>query len=215
VFPLAAIMTAKLMTDLAAGAYKVFYKIIRPFQYFIGVALLAAAFLTFSYVFKTEQFWFWVCLWVVLILIALAIVLNKKTQVKYIWASVLSIMIANVFMSTHFYPQLLKYQLGSEVGHYIKQHLKQEKIVYYKPEDALNSLSFYADRLINKTKHPQLNTVVLTMQKGLDTLKMQNIQFTILKQGGYFSVSQLTPAFLNPETRAQTLQQYYLLKLHE
>lgn len=213
VFPLAAIMTAKLMKDLLEGKYGGLYKVMTPIQIFIGAVLLTAAFLTFFYVFRTEGFVYWVIVWAVLAAVWLWIVFNKRINGKIVWISASAIMIANVFMTLHFYPQLLKYQVGSQIGRYVKYHLKNEKVAVYQPEDPLNALCFYADSVLPVIHTPQPNDYLITMQKGLADLHMKGFQYDMIKQGSYFSVSQLTPKFLNPETRDEATGTYWLIKV--
>lgn len=214
VFPLAAVMTAKFIKDLLEGSHKGVYKVMKPVQLFISAVLLIAAFLTFFYVFKTEMFLLWLAIWILLAAGWLTVVFHKKLQGKLIWISTSAIIIANVFMTFHFYPQLLKYQVGSQLGRFIKTAISpQEKIAAYQPEDPLNALCFYADRLIPLTYSPASGDYIITMQKGLDSLRESGLQYDIIKQGDYFSVSQLTPKFLNPHTRSEATKPYWLVKL--
>ncbi|HTN46416.1 MAG TPA: glycosyltransferase family 39 protein [Flavipsychrobacter sp.] len=213
VFPLAAIMTAKLLSSFSEGKFKDLYRGMKAMQYFISAVLLIAAFLTFFFVFKTSGVWYWLFAWIVLVSTWLFIVFSKKITGKIVWVSAAAIMIANVFMSLHFYPQLLKYQVGSQMGRYIKANLQKENVYAYYPEDPLNSICFYADRMISLTYEPKPADYILTMQKGLDALKANGTAYDIVKTGRYFAVSQLTPKFLNPETREAATRVYYLVKV--
>jgi len=213
VFPLVAIMTAKLVSDLLDGKYKSLYSIMKPVQFFISAVLLVAAFLTFCFVFKTTSFFIWLFLWLLLTFCWLVLVFKKSISGKMVWTSASAIIIANVFMSLHFYPQLLKYQAGSQVGRFIKQYYPDKKVTAFAPEDPLNAISFYADKIIGLNYKPQKKDIILTMQKGLDSLEQQQLHYNILTQGKYFSVSQLTPEFLNPATRDSATHIYYLLEI--
>ncbi len=214
VFPLAAIMTAKFLNDLLQGNYRTLFRILNPIQYFISALLLIAAFLTFFYVFRTQAVVFWSIVWAVLVIVWLWIVFRKMIVGKIIWVSASAIIIANIFMTLHFYPQLLKYQAGSQVGRFIKKHLaEEEKIYVYLPEDPLNALCFYADRLILPILDPQPNDYLLTMQDGLTELYNKGLEYDVIRQGQYFSVSQLTPEFLNPSTRKKATKEYWLVRV--
>ncbi len=213
VFPLAAIMVAKLLTNFLEGNNHLLYKVMKPVQYFISVVLLIAAFLTFFLVFRNEGFLLWLIVWIVLVAVWVVVVFNKNISGKIVWASALAIMTANVFMSLHFYPQLLKYQVGSQVGRYIKQNLKNESVVVYHPDDPLNALCFYAERMIRLKDEPQQNDYVLTMKNGLERMKENSIDYEIIQHGNYFAVSQLTPKFLNPATRKEATREYWLVRV--
>lgn len=213
VFPLAAIITADFLMKLLEGSYQKLYTILKPTQLVISSLLVIASFFTFFYVFKNDYFIYWLCLWMVFAGLWLFILFHKKIAFKPLWASVAAIMIANVFMSLHFYAQLLKYQVGSQVGRYIKQNLPKKSVGVYVSEDAINSVSFYADKLIPRVDSVHKEDYIITMAKGLDSLKRQQIPYEIITSGTYFSVSQLTPAFLNPATRSEVIRTYYLLKI--
>jgi len=213
VFPLAAIITADFLVKLLEGSYQKLYAILKPTQLVISSLLVIASFFTFFYVFRNDYFIYWLCLWMVFAGLWLFILFHKKNAFKPLWASVAAIMIANVFMSLHFYPQLLKYQVGSQVGRYIKQNLPKKSVGVYVSEDAINSVSFYADKLIPRVDSVHKEDYIITMAKGLDSLKRQQIPYEIITSGTYFSVSQLTPAFLNPATRSEVIRTYYLLKI--
>lgn len=213
VFPLGAIITADFLMKLFEGSYKKLYAILKPTQFVISSLLVIASFFTFFYVFRNDYFIYWLCLWLVLAGLWLLILFHKKIAFKLLWASVVAIMIANVFMSLHFYPQLLKYQVGSQVGRYIKQNLPKKPVGVYVSEDAINSVSFYADKLIPRVDSVFKEDYIITMAKGLDSLKLQQIPYETITSGTYFSVSQLTPAFLNPATRSEVIRTYYLLKI--
>lgn len=213
VFPLGAIITADFLMKLFEGSYKKLYAILKPTQFVISSLLVIASFFTFFYVFRNDYFIHWLWLWLVLAGLWLLILFHKKIAFKLLWASVAAIMIANVFMSLHFYPQLLKYQVGSQVGRFIKQNLPKKPVGVYVSEDAINSVSFYADMLIPRVDSVHKEDYIITMAKGLDSLKLQQIPYETITSGTYFSVSQLTPAFLNPATRSEVIRAYYLLKI--
>lgn len=214
VFPLAAIMTATFIKGLLEGKYKGLYNVMKFVQVFISTVLLIAAFLTFFYVFRTEGLVYWIIVWTVFIIIWLIVVFNKNIRGKLVWISASAIIIANVFMTLHFYPQLLNYQAGSQLGRFIKTNIDtREKVFAYQPEDPLNALCFYADRLIPLTYNPKSDDYIITMQNGLDDLQEGGLEYDIIRQGEYFSVSLLTPKFLNPETRGEATRRYWLVKV--
>lgn len=213
VFPLAAIMTARLLAMMLRQRHQKLSRILTPIQYIISALLLVAALLTFVVVFKTDSFMIWLFVWVLLTVLWIGLSTTQKINNKIVWTSAAAIMIANVFMSLHFYPQLLKYQVGSQVGRYIKQQMPNIPIAVYAPENPINAINFYADKMIGTTQYLHPNQYLLTMKKGLDSLQKQQIPFQIIQTGAYFQVSQLTPTFLNPKTRSEAVKPYYILQL--
>jgi hypothetical protein len=51
------------------------------------------------------------------------------------------------------------------------------------------------------------------MQPGLNDINTKGFRYSILKQGEFYKVSELTPEFLNPKTRHTTTKTYYFVKV--
>jgi 4-amino-4-deoxy-L-arabinose transferase-like glycosyltransferase len=214
VFPLAAIMTAKLFKDLLEGSYPKLHGIMRPVQMIVGFLLLVAALLTFAVVFKGSLVNYFA--WTAGLLYWLFLVV-RKCHTKTFWAGAAAIMIANIFMSNHFYRRLLDFQLGSSLGKYISQHKAPSgSLSSYRVEDPLNALHFYAGQVI--PRNDSLNNLrkgdwLITMETGLDSLRAKGFDLKLIRKQHFFKVSELTPQFLNPATRAQSLKTACLIEL--
>ncbi len=214
-FPLAAIVTAASIAGfLQDGQNKMLFKVIAPFFTVIGLLVLIVVLVLIVYVFPAGPgLWvaFGLCLTV-----WFYVLLKKGLPGKLFWVPVTAMIAANIFMMNYIYPTLLTYQVGTQAGKYIKQAgIKSKDFLFYKMRDPLNSLSFYAgevligtDTIVNVTSQKY----ILTMDEGLADLKQRGDKFTVLKQGVLFKVSQLTPEFLNPETRNKAVKNYYLVQ---
>lgn len=218
VYPLAAIMVAALLRDCFQGRYKGFFRIIRPVQTAIAFSLLLAAGFMFLYVFKGEV---WIYLaWGAGVIIWFVLALKKMLQPKFFWLCVVSMLVSNIVMTHHFYYELLKYQAGSQIGRYVKaKDLPVERTHVYNMEDPLNSLHFYSERVLTQVHSRDSfafvpGSWVITGQKGMDTLTQHGYHFRILDDGHFFKVSELTPGFLNPQTRGTTLKHYFVLQMN-
>jgi hypothetical protein len=212
VFPLAAIITAVFIAKLLEDVrYRTFFKFFNPFQIIVSGLILAAALLTIVVVFPGNTSL--VVLWVLAFCAWLYIVLNKKITGKLFWASASAIILANIFLTHHFYYNLLQYQLGSQVGKYIRsKNIPGENVVAYKSDDPLNATHFYSSHVIQRQDNPdELTGYVLTGDEGMNDL--ENRPHTVEKKGVYFKVSELTPDFLRPATRHKAVKNYYLIKL--
>lgn len=213
VFPLASIMVAALIKQFAEGRYKQVYAAMQPTQTVISALLLIAALATFSFIFKEYN---WAIIWMAGVVLWVWLLIKKNISGKMVWLSASAIIIANVFMTNHFYYTLMKFQAGSQVGRFIRKgNIAAKDIAIYKPEDPLDALHFYAQRVIEEDTltPPGYHPYILTMKKGLHDLDSMNISYTIASQGSYYKVSELTPEFINPTTRREALKPYYLIKL--
>lgn len=213
-FPLAAIMVAKLLADLFEGKYTTLNKILKPVQYGVAVLLFVAIGLIITIIFPLGT------AGIILLLAAfvfwLLLMLNKKLSFKMFWTGVIAILFANIIMSNHFYPTLLTYQVGSETGNYIRDNnISPADVAILDVNDPLNAIHFYANGIIDGSFEdiPQ-RKYVLTTDKGLQSLSDAGYQYTTLKTGSFFKVSELTPAFLNKDTRETATTPYYFVKLN-
>jgi hypothetical protein len=139
-------------------------------------------------------------------------VCGKKIKEKMFWASASAIVLANIFLTHHFYYNLLHYQVGSQVGRYIAENKIDANVVAHEIEDPLNSIHFYAQRVVPRTMEAGKGDYVLTSDIGRQTYADR--PHTIVKRGVFFKVSELTPDFLNPVSRQKAVKNYYLLKLN-
>ena len=216
VFPLAAIITAKLLYDIIEGKqYPRLSKFIAPFQFVIIALLLLATLVLITYVFPSHPLV--IAGWPVGLLICLYLFLRKELIGKFFWLSAAAMIIINIFITNQLYYSLLKYQVGSQVGRYIfTNHILAESIMVYKLDDPRNSMQFYAQKTItgsDSVKDIQGRQYILTSNEGLNDLRQKGYNFDIQKEGASFKVSELTLPFLDPHTRDGELKHYYIVKL--
>jgi hypothetical protein len=158
-----------------------------------------------------------IALWLLMVAAwAFFFILNKRLKGKMFWTGVAAIVMANIFLTHHFYYKLLQYQLGSQVGRYISQkNIPANEVIAQGINDPLNAIHFYAQHVISGD-----STAIapgkywLTTKKGISTLEEQKQSYSIIKQGVFFKVSELTPGFLNKNTRHKNVTDYYLVKLN-
>ena len=216
VFPLAAIMTARLLYELIEeGSYHKLYNFMRRFQAIISCLLLLVTLLLLTVVFPASPLV--IVAWGVCFATWLFLAFRRSLKGKIFWLSAAGMILVNIFLNNHVYPSLLQYQAGSQLGRFIhSRSIKGNEIAQYRMDDPINSIHFYANELIkgvDTVTEMHSKKYIVTMDKGLNSIKSQGIAFNILKQGGLFKVSELTPEFLNPATRSKALRNYYLLEI--
>ncbi len=216
VFPLAAILTANLVYKTGVdSSYSRLLKFMASAHTVISFLLLVAVGFLVIVVFPAGivVMLLWaICLagWLYLAFI------QKFEKFSLLWLPSAAIIIVNLFLTNWFYYPLLGYQAGSQVGRFIHDtKIDPGTVMIYKPEDPLNALHFYAQGAIpsTDTSIALSRQYVLTMSKGLNSLKDQGYHFKIIKQGVYYKVSELTLPFLNPSSRSAVVQNYYLLRI--
>lgn len=216
VFPLAAILTASLLYKMIVdGSYPKLMSIMAPAHIFISFILLVAVGFLVIVVFPAGTIV--LLLWAICLAGWLYIVISRKfNKATVLFLPAIAIIIVNLFLTNWFYYPLLGYQVGSQVGRYMHTHnIDPATVMIYKPEDPLNALHFYAQGAI-----PGTDTItaldrkyVLTMNKGFKSITDLGYKVSVIKQGVYYKVSELTLPFLNPSTRSSEVRNYYLLSI--
>ncbi|HEY9177817.1 MAG TPA: glycosyltransferase family 39 protein [Flavipsychrobacter sp.] len=211
VFPLAAIMVAALLKDFFEGKYPRLYSIFKPVQWVVAFLLLLVALLLVAYVFPGGAVW--IMLWIIAFVLLVIVAVHKAIQPKLFWLSVSAIMLSNFFLTNHFYYRLMDYQLGNQMAEYIEQEkIPSRDIIHYRMKDPLNAFHFYAEAVISKDSFAIApGKYVLTQDEGLAALEEKGYEYDMLTTGKSFRISELKPAFLNPDTREESMQDYYFL----
>jgi 4-amino-4-deoxy-L-arabinose transferase-like glycosyltransferase len=216
VFPLAAIMVAALMYDIMVNHnYHKLFKVLYPAQVFITGGLLLGVFLLttvvftgnlFAIIFSCAGFVFWI-----------GLLRKKMLHGKILWISVCTMLIVNAVLSSHFYPELLKYQVSSQMGRYIKdKQLPKEEIGAFRMEKRLHAFHYYADTVLNvddSIRILNVNRYILTNDDGRKAVDSAGYKYNIVKEGKMFDVTKLTIPFLNPNKRNEVVRNYYLLQI--
>lgn len=215
-FPLAAIVTARLLHELIEEKkYRGLFKFMQPFLYVITALLVVVTLVLIGYAFPAHPLF--IAAWVVGVIIWVYLAISKKVAGKLLWLPASGMIIVNVFITLHMYPSLLKYQVGSVVGRYVHSNsIPAEKVLAYKMEDPLNAMHFYAQGIIQSPGSidgVSAGKYILTMSQGLTELKEKGVAFDTIKQGKFFKVSELTPEFLNPGTRDKATKDYYFVRV--
>jgi 4-amino-4-deoxy-L-arabinose transferase-like glycosyltransferase len=216
-FPLAAIMVGKLLHDFITGErLRKLCRVFAGIQIGISALLLLGALLIIGFVFPADLWVF--ALWLLGAAIWVVVLLRDRGRWRAVWISVAGIVIANVFVTHFFYYPLLKYQVGSSVGRFIRAHdIPQHKLWAWRMDDPLDAVHFYARRVVRrKDEFPPpggSGDYLLMMRKDLPALDTTQRACQIVQQGRLFKVSELTPEFLSPQTRDSATKPWVLVRL--
>lgn len=212
-FPLVAIIIAAFLKRMFEGDYPMLHKFFKPAQWVISFLLLVAASLTVTYVFEGGVFWIIFLAIAVFVWIYLAV--RKSLKPKMFWLCVAGIMMANVVLTHHFYYTLTDYQLGHQMAEYLeKEDISGGDVIVHQMVDPLNAFYFYAETDHTKSfSEMKEGAYLLTQNEGLADLQNKGLKYDVLKQGKCYRISELRPAFLNPETRHDAMMDYYFLKI--
>jgi 4-amino-4-deoxy-L-arabinose transferase-like glycosyltransferase len=151
------------------------------------------------------------------------IYIGQDPYTGIILPSVIFIAGLNLFLNTHFYPEIFKYQSGSTIGRSIKSNpsLNPAKLVVMGKDLGFRSLDYYSDsRTPSLDDEIKLNNSLndtlwlITDKEGLAHVNnLQNRKAEILMDTLRFHISTLNGKFLNPETRKEACDPAYLVKI--
>ncbi len=216
-FPLAAIVTAKLLHDLiVAGRYPKLYRAFSGIQHVISGLLLVAVLLILTIVFPAGIAG--LLLWAAAVAIWLFFLLRKSLAGKMLWISAIAMILANFFLTHYFYYPLLQYQCGSVAGKYIREKgIPEGRVITWRVGDPLAGINYYARQIVNNSEDYPAPGVpgdhLLTARRNLPSLDSAGRPYEIVLEGRHFKVSEVTPLFLNHQTRDSATVPYCLVLL--
>jgi 4-amino-4-deoxy-L-arabinose transferase-like glycosyltransferase len=225
-YPFAAIFTAKWAICVLENGWQWAKNTIKITQVIISI-LIWGAIAGLFYVFAPSNILLPAILVVGLIMVLYYIAKNYSNTTAVLQVSFVSICFFNLAMNTHFYPKLLNYQAFSVGGKYINskvadENINNENFIIF-PMGAAHSLDFYTGWIVRSiwSEHYFSNfkngdiVWVYTNEKGKERLKKHLPEYEIVedKHMHFYKPAELRIEFLNPETRANTLKNHYILKV--
>ena len=217
VYPLGAIVTADYII-------KIFYDLkpvwSRPLYIFQIVLLYLVLLLIFGLVwfpFPDNNF-LGLILFAVVLGLFTWVVAFLKSEHKLILACTILIIGVNAILNSYFYPNILRYQAGSELGMKAKENGVLEGSFYSYQTGLPHTLNFYSGVLVQETKDFNLlinkkNCWVYTNEDLLAQFQKARPDLQIVARNGDFPVSMLKGKFLNPKTRDSVLEKRILIRL--
>lgn len=211
IFPFLAILSAQYIFKIQSSVFKTIHNVI------IGILLAGGILLQIFYSPATPYI---IALLIILGLLILLVFLPKLIDpVKSLlifYRLGLASLIINLYINWFFYPDLLKYQSGSEAAFYINEkhpHVPGMVMAVYSP-----AFEFYlkdgwakADSIVLYEQDGP--GILYVMQEELDQINQRGIHYEMIKELDEFHVTMLTLKFVNKKTRSRELKKHYLIKL--
>ena len=205
--PFAAVMTAHFIAK--------FPKRVAWFQ--LPLILLAWAFtaLVSFGIFPVKSWLLWSAL---LVFFFTAIFFLFKNSKEHVIATLLTIGAFNILLNAHVYPALLKYQPSRQIAERLqKENAPVRNFFTYKTNS--HSLDFYCGMVAQGIYEPERlkakaadSLWLYVREKDFREVVVLNIPFTVIDSFDFYSVSNLSPEFVNPETREKKVSKVYLLE---
>jgi 4-amino-4-deoxy-L-arabinose transferase-like glycosyltransferase len=231
VFPLATIITAKLLAKIIYQPTQIrTFKITNGLLIFTIIILILIAQLLAWFCFSPTQAldYLIVILSELIFVIAFYFIFKSKNRFQQIiFPALFTILGINVLLNGHIYPRLLEFQSGSVIARYARYELKVNPKRFYailkNNDDGIyvHSLDFYSEKTLAgeiKDEKEFLEIAktgkcwIYTDTQGLKAVESLGQNVKILKQTNRFHITQLNATFLNPNTRQQELKPTFLLE---
>lgn len=217
VYPLAAVLTARFVYDfLMLKQYPKWFKPMLVWHSIIFSILWVATGIIVGYVFPETS---WVFILLVMggaVLFILSVKKIKAQRANFLLPFFITGVGVNVLLSTAFYPNLLKYQMGNDAAVFIQnRQIEKTDLKLYGIHNS-NALHFYANHIFpfKVSKNDFLPTEkVLTSKDSLSQFIPLFPEAKVIHEGNQFSVSLLTLPFLNPLTREKETPRYIIIDL--
>jgi hypothetical protein len=219
VFPLAAIVTAGFLHQLFfTKEFRILKMVLQSFHFFIFAILWVLAIVAMRIPFKEVS----VIVFILAIIGGIFFIVSLFFVHK--WIPVPSMLVScfytvisvNFLLSSNFYPNLLNYQMGNMAADFInRSDLQKNKIFVYGPLDS-RALHFYGQHIFEHRYNSSSTTpsdILIASTDSIPSLKIKYPDLKLLHKGPNFSVSMLTPAFLNPTTREKGMPYYAIIDL--
>jgi 4-amino-4-deoxy-L-arabinose transferase-like glycosyltransferase len=223
--PFAAIISARyLLHDVLNPAKKILYRFFAGFHIFLFIALAAVcAFLLFI-VFPGGSPLLFIAV-SALLLTGIVFAWKIQERTAKLMLPLLFALLAFYFTgNTRFYPELLKYESGTQMGRELAaENVDPDAVAYLNYSD--HALDFYYGKtpsfiflsdpsLIDQKIKKYGKLLVCTDEDGKNELQKKGYAILSSKSYKEFHVQFLTMNFLLPSTRASSVQQRYLLEIN-
>jgi len=217
VYPLGAIISAKYILHLFYAGENKGARILYIVQTSVLGILLVAVFALVWFCFP-EHNSFALVVFVLLAGAFIVLIFVKKIQHKLILSCALLAIGVNLILNSYFYPQLLKYQAGSEMAmKALENGVKKGSYYSYKAGQPW-AMNFYTDITIPATEDLDFlvgskNILIYTKEEFVEEFKSRRPDAEVIYCMGEYPASTPRMKFLNPATREATLKRKCLIKL--
>lgn len=219
VFPLAAIVTAVFLYQLFfTNELKIVKNILQVLHVFIFAILWVAAMVAMRVPFKEVNIIVFI-LSIIGFVGYVAILIYGRKWFRLTPVLVLSfytVIGVNAFLSTNFYPNLLKYQMGNMAADFINQSILNKEDIYVYGSLDSRALHFYGQHIFEHrytSSDAKTKDILIASRDSIPSLQVKFPNLLVLHKGPNFSVSMLTPEFLNPATRELGMRYYVIVDL--
>ena len=216
--PLFAVLTASFLYSLYRFKKKKTLKILLGVQYFILSLVFIVSVMICFFVFKGDNIVNYIWKVTLSILIVYYSLIQENYFRKIITISVLSCVLLNAVLNTHFYPTLLKYQGGSSMATLIAERNIPVNNIYKLSPRHTWALDFYNKKPVQITSidglEHQKDIWLYATDTDLKVLRDSGFDWDRQHSVDQFRITRLQTKFLDPATRKKVLNKMHLVHIY-
>ncbi|EAR00144.1 ArnT family glycosyltransferase [Maribacter sp. HTCC2170] len=217
VMPLFAVLSASYLYKLYKEGDQPLKKVLLGFQYLVlAVIFIATVFICF-FVFKADSYYNFIWKGVLAVLIVYYCLKREDYYFRIITVGVMSSVLLNGVLNTHFYPTLLEYQAGSTMSKTIKEQNIPVDNIYKISGNHTWGLDFYNQHPVKITSIEDLKQQqglwVYANDKELISMKKEGLDWDKQLSEKQFRITRLQAKFLDPSTRKKVLNKMHLIHI--
>ncbi len=218
--PLAAVITANYVNRNLTENKSGFFSIVFRVHIFVMLVIYSLAFVLVNFVFSASAL-FSIFIFVSL-LVFLFILFYKRLNFSWrvLYCTILPFGTLVLILNTHFYPNLLSFQTGSRMAMDVNQiSSKDSRLLIFKSFPVISTNFYCKLPIVNKVNEKSLpkylvkgKTYLFADSADSEIIRQINPEIEVVKNYRGFPVTQLDATFLNPATRATTLEKKVLFR---
>jgi 4-amino-4-deoxy-L-arabinose transferase-like glycosyltransferase len=216
VFPLAAVISA-LAAKALIEQYLTARKAIIWINALVSALLIIAAWLLAGWIFDVRSEWILLPLLVFTLLYRLSF-LSSQSIDRLLLPGLFGIIIFNLCLNLHAYPELMKYQSTNAAGEILAKADPPPGMVYYYHVHS-HSLDYYSRRMVPEAYNlwevqevAKKGGWLYTDEQGLHEIEDLGLRFNKLYTFPNYKVTKLNLKFIYPPTRNELVHDRYLIK---
>ena len=221
IFPLFAIITAKAIYRLIEEKRNIPNWVRISFYVICAVYVLAGILLN-VWAFPLNNL-----IWIIAAFAAVAFLIfiifySASFSLKLLFVTMLTAGFVNFILNTNFFPQVLSYQGSSRLAEYVNRNNIPKNDIFGFTDRSYYAFDFYIQKDVREPGIDVLKQLavnnetfyILTDKEKLTELKAAIIPMQPVNVAPHFHVSSLNIHFLNPNTRAFSLDSLWLMKVN-
>ncbi|HMB65138.1 MAG TPA: glycosyltransferase family 39 protein [Eudoraea sp.] len=216
--PLFSVLTASFLSGLYSAAPARILKTILGIQYFILSLVFIVSTLLCFFVFKAENPLNYIWKALLAILVVYYSLKRENYILRITTVSVLSAVMLNAVLNTHFYPSLLKYQGGSAMAELISEENIPTTDIYKINPGHTWALDFYNRKPVpvSSLSHieKQEDVWIYASDNDLKTLREYGFDWDMQHTVNQFRITRLQAKFLAPATRKKVVNKMHLVHVY-